>query len=839
MEPNFFPRSLPAGLEGLADLSLDLRWSWSHHTDRLWERLDPEIWERTRNPYYVLQSVSTARLEEVAASAEFRGDLVGWLEERRNYLAEEGWFRREHSGRELARVAYFSMEFGLSEALPIYSGGLGVLAGDHLKTASDLGVPLVAIGLLYQQGYFRQTLATDGSQVESFPYNDPTTLPIVPVLDRDGARLRIRLELPGRALVVRVWKASAGRTTLYLLDSNDPLNGPSDRAITATLYPSAPERRFLQEIILGIGGARVLRALGIDADVWHINEGHAAFAILARALGYMRDTRMSFPAALWATRVGNVFTTHTSVEAAFDRYDPALIAPYAATLAELVGVGVAELLALGRRDAADQHEPFNMAFLAARGSRWINAVSRRHGETSRELFASIYPRRPRIEVPITHITNGVHVPSWDSVDADRLWTIYCGKSRWTGTLDGLAPSIECVSDADLWTFRSRERQELIRYVRRRYVRQLEQHGAPAEIRERAASVLDPDALTIGFARRFATYKRPTLLLRDASRLVRLITSPERPVQIIVAGKAHPQDHHGRELVREMALFAARPDVFGRFIFLEDHDVTLAQELVGGIDVWINTPRSPWEACGTSGMKVLVNGGLNLSTLDGWWEEAWSEDVGWAIEVPNSRDEATPDSSAAARLLEILETIVIPEFYRRDPERLPRDWLRRIRASMQALAPRFSSNRMLRDYVTKAYLPAAEAFRNRSRDGGRLASALEAWQLEIRSKWESLRFGALEATRDGENWDVRVEVVCGEFDPSLLRVELWADPRGDDPAPFCKTLARSELLQGAESGWIYAGKAPSSRPIEHYTPRLIPFHPEAVIPLEEPSILWRS
>ncbi|MDE3117956.1 MAG: alpha-glucan family phosphorylase [Nitrospirota bacterium] len=834
-----FNRPLPPGLEGLDDLALDLRWTWSHFSDRLWEALDPDAWERTGIPYFILQSVSQARLEAAAKDVGFREELRRWLGQRQRYLQDPGWFGREHGARGLKGVAYFSMEFGLGEALPIYSGGLGILAGDYLKTASDLGVPVVGIGLLYQQGYFRQMLAPDGRQLEAFPYNDPMSLPVTPVQDHQGGWLRIRLELPGRPILLRVWQARVGKVALYLLDSNDPLNSPADRGATAHLYPTGEQLRLTQAIILGIGGWRVVEALGLDPEICHLNEGHAACAVLARAFGFMRRTGQPFPVALRATRAGNVFTTHTPVEAAFDRFAPDLIGPYLTALVGLTGVSIHELLALGRKDPDNQDEPFTMAFLAMRGSGVVNGVSALHGAVSRRIFQPLYPHWPQDEVPIGHVTNGVHMSSWDSPEADALWTQACGKGRWRGKLDDVCSSIERVGDGDLWTLRAFQRQALIRYARSRLVRQMQERGAAPDLIEQAKHVLDPHTITLGFARRFAEYKRPTLLLHDPDRLARILCHPERPVQLIVAGKAHPHDEDGKRLVHAMTRFAARPDVSDRIVFLEDYDMTLAQFLVAGIDVWLNTPRRPWEACGTSGMKVLVNGGLNLSELDGWWAEAYTPDVGWALGDGREHHEPDYDAVEATRLYEILEQQVIPEFYDRDRAGAPHAWLKRIRASMARLTPRFSGNRMVREYVDTIYAPASEALRRRRAHEGKLAAELEAWHARVRKNWRELRFGDLRISRVGEHWHFEVPVYFGDLDPDQVRVELYADPQNDGERPTRIVMRRQGTIPGAVQGYAFWADCPSARPAHHYTPRILPFHPEASVPIEESLILWQQ
>jgi len=832
----FFCRSMPPGLEGLNELALDLRWTWSHFSDRLWEQLDPEAWERTGNPYFILQSVSQARLEEAAKDPTLQNDLRLWVEQRNRYLNDPGWFGQTYPTTQLRSVAYFSMEFGLSEALPIYSGGLGILAGDHLKAASDLGVPIVGIGLLYQQGYFRQILNPEAWQLEVFPYNDPMSLPVMPVQDPGGGWLRIKLKLPGRTLLVRVWQARVGKVILYLLDSNDPLNTPKDRGITAKLYGGGQEQRLLQEIVLGIAGWRILEELQIPVEVCHLNEGHAAFVIFARAQSFMANTGQSFPVALAATRGGNVFTTHTPVEAAFDRYEPSLIRPYAQLLSTLVDVPVNQLLALGRRDASDANEPFNMAYLAMRGSGRMNGVSQLHGKVSRNIFQPLFPRWPEEDIPVGHITNGIHVPSWDSQFADTLWTSACGKERWVGTLETLCSQITCIDDETLWSFRVSQRQALIQYVRRRLVRQCQEHGASEDLIEEARHAFDPNALTLGFARRLTAYKRPTLLLTDRDRLIRLLCDQQHPVQLIMAGKAHPHDEEGKRLVQALAQFAAQPALRNRVVFLEDYDITLAQELVAGIDVWLNTPRRPLEASGTSGMKVLVNGGLNLSELDGWWAEAYTPEVGWALGKNGPDLDGLSDAEEAAQLYDLLEYQIIPEFYARDHEAIPRRWIERVRTSMSRLTPRYSSNRMVREYVANAYLPASNAYHLRAANGGKLAQDIHQWHQSIQAHWTTLRFGDMHVVQIEEDWSFEVQVHCGSLDPAMVSVELYADRHGDHPSNRIM-LDFKNPVSGLVNAYRYSGKAPAIRPADHYTPRIVPAHLHAAVPLECPEIAW--
>jgi starch phosphorylase len=730
------------------------------------------------------------------------------------------------------------MEFGLSEALPIYSGGLGILAGDHLKTASDLGIPVVGVGILYQQGYFRQTLDSQGAQMEFFPYNDPGQLPIVPVRAQNGEWLRIALPLPGRSLWLRVWAVQVGRVKLYLLDSNDPVNSPADRGITAELYGGGPELRLQQEIVLGIGGWRLLCALGIEAEVCHLNEGHAALAVLERARTFMVANRVPFEISLTTTLAGNLFTTHTPVHAGFDRFAPALIQQYLGAYADELGLGLNGLLALGRTHPGASNEPFNMAYLAVRGSAAMNGVSHLHGVVSRRIFAPLFPRWPEAEVPVGHVTNGIHVPSWESAEADEIWAQSCGQTRWLKCMETVEDDLRCVSDETFWTFRARGRHHLIQYVRLRLARQLAAAGAsPADV-EAAQYVLNPNALTIGFARRFASYKRPNLLLHDPERLRRLLTDAQRPVQLIIAGKAHPHDGEGKALVQAWVRFIRRHDMRTHAVFLSDYDMLLAERLVQGVDVWLNTPRRPWEASGTSGMKVLVNGGLNLSELDGWWAEAYTSDVGWALgDGHEHHDDPTWDAIEAKALYNLLEQEVVPAFYTRNAAGIPIAWVAQMRESMARLTPRFSTNRMMREYTEQYYLPGAIAFRQRAADHGATAVQLQGWQQSLDRHWNTMHFGAVQTESSGEYYQFQVQVYLGEVEPESVCVELYADGRNGE-TPVRQVMSRGDKLTGAANGYLYHAQVPSTRAATDYTPRVIPSHPEAVVPLEASYILWQ-
>jgi len=827
------------GIETLVELALDLRWSWEHASDELWAEIDPDLWIRTHNPWVVLQTASRTRLRELLAQPAFRDRTQRLRERQRAYLEAQGWFAQRHPAATQCRVAYFCMEFGLSEALPIYSGGLGNVAGDQLKAASDLGLPIVGVGLLYQQGYFRQVIAADGTQEALYPFNDPGQLPISPVRDADGEWLRIELQLPGFPLWLRAWQVRVGRLQLYLLDSNDPANAPALRGVTSELYGGGVEQRLRQELVLGIGGWRLLRELGQEPEVCHLNEGHAALAVLERARGFMEDSGQPFDVALAVTRGGNVFTTHTPVAAGFDRFEPQLLARYLRGYAkDALGIEISELLALGREDPRDPSAPFNMACLAIRGSAAVNGVSRLHGAVSRRIFQPLFPRWPEAEIPIGHVTNGIHTPTWDSPEADALWTGACGRERWRGTMESVERDIRCAPDRALWEMRRKSKQDLVAYARERGREKLAAIGASPGQLAAMGEALDPEALTLVFARRFATYKRPTLLLHDMDRLARILTDRDRPMQLLVAGKAHPADEPGQAMIRQWFEFMRRPELMGRALFLPDYDLLMAEHLVQGADVWINTPRRPWEASGTSGMKVLVNGGLNLSELDGWWAEAYSPGLGWALGDGRERgDDPAWDAAEAGVLYELLENEIVPAFYDRDDEGIPRAWIARMRESMARLTPRFSANRVVRQYTEEHYLPAAARYRARAAEKGAAGVALRDFQRALARHFAAARFGALTVdTRAGAH-HFEVELALGALDPDGVRVELYADPVAGEP-PALHPMTRDGEVPGSDGAHLYLARVPAARPASDYTPRLVPQHPLAEIPLEAPFILWQ-
>jgi starch phosphorylase len=827
------------GFDSLAELALDLRWSWNHTTDEVWRKLDPSLWELTQNPWVVLQTASQDKLKSVLVDPAFRKTIEDLLRCKREAAAAPAWFQKNHPSSPLKCVAYFSMEYMLSEALPIYSGGLGNVAGDQLKAASDLGVPVVGVGLLYQQGYFRQVIDKDGAQQALYPYNDPGQLPVTPLRQPNGEWLRLEIALPGYSVWLRAWQVQVGRVKLYLLDSNDAANFPAHRGITSELYGGGPELRLKQEILLGIGGWRLLAALGIRPDVCHLNEGHAAFAVLERARDFMQEIGRPFEVALAATRAGNLFTTHTAVAAGFDRYPPELIGRYLGNYAtQKLGIPLHDLLALGRQNPNDASESFNMAYLAIRGSGAVNGVSHLHGQVSRHLFEPLFTNWPADEVPVGHVTNGVHMPTWDSAAADELWTKACGKNRWLGMTENLETDLRRVTDDTLWQFRCATSKDLVEYARERLARHYAAAGAPAETVVEAQHLFDPNILTLGFARRFATYKRPNLLLHDPARLLRILTNAGRPVQLIIAGKAHPADLAGQALIQQWIQFIRQPAVRPHAIFLSDYDMHLTGRLVQGVDVWLNTPRRPWEACGTSGMKVLVNGGINFSELDGWWAEAYVPDLGWALgDGKEHGSDPAWDAAEAGVLYDRLENVVIPEFYNRNEQGVPIAWVARMRESMARLTPRFSADRTVREYVGQHYVPAAAASQSRMADKGTRARQMVEWRQEVERKWGAVRFGERTLKTGAGQHVFGVQVWLETLAPQTLRVELYADGVNGGP-PVRLEMTRLHPLAGATGGYAYSATVGADRAPADYTVRLMPHCDGVAVPLEEARILWQ-
>lgn len=779
--------ALPPVLERLRELAYNLRWTWSHETIALFRRLDRDLWETTRhNPVLLLGSIDQAQLDAAAADPGFLAQLERVYRDYQAYMSEPStWFRRTHGPAASPLIAYFSAEFGLTECLSIFAGGLGLLAGDHLKSASDLGVPLVAVGLLYQQGYFRQRLNDAGWQQEVYEDNDFHNLPLTLERGQDDAPLLIDIPFPGTHAVTQVWRAQAGRISLYLLDTNLLQNPSEYRDITDQLYGGDLETRLKQEFILGIGGSRALDALGLTPAVYHMNEGHSAFLGLERIRTMMERHGLGFAAAREAASAGLIFTTHTPVAAGHDYFPPDLMDRYFGDYARSLGLSRQEFLALGRQNPADDTERFCMTGLALRLATHSNGVSRLHEEVSRAMWQHLWPGTPVEEIPIRHVTNGAHLQSWISHEMDELYDRYLGP-RWREEPADQAvwAQVRRIPAEEWWRTHERRRERLVLFVRRWLRAQLERRGAAKSELETTEEALDPNALTIGFARRFATYKRATLLLRDPERLARLLDGQERPVQILFAGKAHPKDDAGKELIQQIVMLTRREPFRRRIVFLEDYGMTVARYLLQGVDVWLNMPRRPHEASGTSGMKALANGALNVSALDGWWDEAWNDysaeggSFGWAVgrgEAYASADEQ--DAVEAEALYDILERDVIPTFYHRGEHGLPQEWIARMKESVGTLCHRFNSHRMVREYVEGFYMPAVEFSKSLEADGLARAQTLAEWKARLYREWNQVGVEMLDGVpltelAVGGAVPVRARVHLGALTPDDVQVEVY-------------------------------------------------------------------
>ncbi|HPW55524.1 MAG: alpha-glucan family phosphorylase [Thermoanaerobaculaceae bacterium] len=833
---------LPRRLAGLRDMAFNFMWSWNEEMRALFVRLDRELWERTyQNPVLTLGTIAQERLDELAEDEGFLANYDRTYAHFTSYMSETSWWHRRYKEKPL--IAYFSAEFGLAECLPIYSGGLGVLAGHHLKSASDLGVPLVGVGLLYQQGYFRQYLTADGWQQERYQDNDFYNLPVTPLRDQEEREILVEVRLAGQTVKVKVWRADVGRVPLLLLDTNIPDNRPDLQDITDQLYGGDQENRIRQEYVLGIGGLRALRAAGFDPAVCHMNEGHSAFLSLERIRTLMREHQVSFAEALEAVRAGSVFTTHTPVPAGFDIFPPEMVERYFAEYVHEVGITAAQLLALGRGDG---DAGFNMAVLALRTTAFANGVSRLHGEVSRELFHRFMPNLPVHEVPIGHVTNGAHTRSCVSKEMGGLFDRYLGPDWWRHP--GLAETwagVDQIPDEELWATHERRRERLVAFSRQRLSRQMEQRGASRRDLERARGVLDTRTLTIGFARRFATYKRAALLFTDPERLKKILLNPERPVQIIFAGKAHPKDNEGKEVLKRVVSFCQNEELRRHLVFLEDYDLVVARYLVQGVDVWLNTPRRPMEASGTSGMKVLPNGGLNLSIPDGWWEEAYQPEVGWVIgqgeEYEDYGDQDQVESNAVYKLL---EDDITPLFYARAIDGLPRAWIARMKKSMRLLTPAFSTNRMIWEYAERYYLPASRHFARLAADGMAKTRAVAIWLQRVRAAWGEVQIEEVEAVSPhaqcaATGFDIHAVVHLGPLATSDVAVEIYYGPldaERDITAPAAVAMSPAEDLGGGRTR--FSGTIPCDRSgMIGYTVRVRPVNPDAPNLLATNLMTW--
>lgn len=766
--------SLTEELAGLQRIAYNLWWSWEPEARELFRRLDPDLWTETHhNPVEMLGILQQASLDALKADEGFMSHLARVDEKLQEYMQGKTWFGKVHDSNKALQVAYFSMEFGLHESVPVYSGGLGILAGDHLKSASDLGLPLVGVGLLYRQGYFRQYLNIEGWQLEFYPENDFYNLPLRLERDDKGIPLTAELDFPGRKVKVHIWRLQVGRIPLYLLDTNLEENLPEDREMTAQLYGGDQEMRIRQEILLGIGGIRALKLLKIEPNVCHMNEGHAAFLALERIQILMTEHGVKFHEALEAVRAGNVFTTHTPVEAGIDHFHADLLDKYLARYYRNLGLSRDEFLGLGRQNPKNPHETFCMAVLALKLATHANGVSELHGEVSRKMWKNVWPELPEEHLPLTSITNGVHMKTWLSNEMGGLLIRYLG-TRWLGdpTDHNLWRRCSRIPDAELWRTHERGRERLVDFARRRLKDQLHKVGATAKEIAVADEVLDPETLTIGFARRFATYKRGTLLLCDRERLARILNNQTRPVQIVFAGKAHPADHEGKELIRQIVQLSYEEPFRHKLVFIEDYDMAVARYLVQGVDIWLNTPRRPMEASGTSGMKVAFNGGLNMSVLDGWWCEGYRGNNGWAIGKGEVYDDIGYQNEVEGRAVyDLLEKEIVPLFYDRGLDGIPRGWTATMKASLQSLCPVFSTDRMVQEYTEHCYLPSYQQWQQLAQAELAPAVDLAHWKKIMQKLWPQVRIDEVEAKEVAE-------VVLGTKIPIAAKVFIGDIPLTD-------------------------------------------------------------
>lgn len=823
---NVVPK-LPTPLFLLRELAYNLNWAWNHDTIELFRRLDRDLWERSgHNPVLMLGQIDQKRLEEVSTDDSFLAHLERVGRDFDEYMLDKSsWFKKTYGNSPRPAIAYCSAEFGVTECLSIFAGGLGILAGDHLKSASDLGVPVVGVGLLYQQGYFRQYLNPSGWQQEDYEDNDFHALPLVLERRDDGRPIIIQVNYPSGQVRAQVWRAQVGRIPLYLLDTNMSANvRVEDRDITDQLYGGEKDNRIRQEILLGIGGYRALEALGIEPTVCHMNEGHSAFIALERTRRLMEKHHLSFAEARELASASMVFTTHTPVEAGHDYFPAALMDRYFSEYAAKLGISRTEFMGLGRRDPSNDGEDFCMTVLALRMSAFSNGVSRLHGEVSRRMWQPIWPGLPLQEIPITSVTNGVHFRSWISLEMNELYDRYLGPTWREQPVDrNIWQRVQTIPSVELWRTHERRRVRLVAFARKRLREQLLHRGAPQSEVEDADEVLDPEVLTIGFARRFATYKRATLILRDPARLEKILNDPDRPVQIIFAGKAHPRDDEGKEFIRQIIGLARQPVFRRRIVFLEDYDLSVARYLVQGVDVWLNNPLRPLEASGTSGMKAIANGVLNLSVPDGWWDEAYRmcdhDRTGWTIgrgETYNSRE--VQDQIEASALYDILEGDVVPTYYDRSADGLPRQWIDRMKSCIGTLCYYFNTNRMVREYTERFYLQADARYRELAAEGAARATALAGWLKKVREGWPQIHLEFVERTLPdeipaGEKIRVEVRVQTGSVPTDQLSIEVCTgrlDADGDisdaisSPMEFVSKsgnwhLYQAEVTPGTESG----------------------------------------
>ena len=841
--------SLPSNLEPLREIVNNLYWSWNQDALELFRRLDAELWKSTNhNPVALLGRISQTRLEEVSNDDGFLSHMNRVYVQLNVYLEETTWYQKNAPDAQEAQIAYFSAEYGLSECLQIYSGGLGVLSGDHLKSASDLGIPLVAVGLCYKEGYFQQYLTTDGWQQEKYDINDFYNQPMSLVTDEEGEPVKIELDFPGRKVSFQIWKIQVGRIELFLLDTNVPENTSEDRKITRGLYGGNIETRIQQEIVLGIGGIHALHKMGIQPQVCHMNEGHSAFLSLQR-INYLMKRGLSFSEAKEINFFSNVFTTHTPVPAGIDVFPNELVEKYFGDFyRKKLGLSDKQFYRLGTIDKEKEPKNFNMAHLAMNMASYVNGVSRLHSKVSKTLWVEGYKDIPFDEIPIDYVTNGVHTRSHLSNDMYELFYRYLGSNFDRDITDPeIWEKIDEIPDEELWRTHERRKERLVAFARSRLKKQIiARGGSSSEIRF-AKEVLDASALTIGFARRFATYKRANLIFRDIERLAQLICDSERPLQFIIAGKAHPMDEEGKKLIQEIFQAARLEHFRKRIVFIENYDMNVARYMVEGCDIWLNNPRRPFEASGTSGMKVIANGGLNLSVLDGWWDEAYNRKVGWRI--GNGEDYKDPDyqDEVESRLIyETLEKEIIPLYYDRGEEKLPRHWIDMMKDSMKKLGPQFNSNRMVQEYTEKFYLPSYKKRLKITEDEWKTGKEFTIWREKVVSGWDKVRFTGVsggssnEAVKVGDKYLVEARVELGALTPNDVELQIYFGNMDEQEVQNSNEFVKMEFVdEGNKSKQHkFKGEIDCSKTGQFgYTLRILPKHELLVNQFELGLIRW--
>jgi starch phosphorylase len=829
----------------------NLWWVWHPDAMELFRRLDRDLWEEVyHNPVKMLGNIEQKKLAKAAENDGYMAQLARVYESFKDHLKELGWFGATY-GKVMKekpdfQVAYFSAEFGIHESLPVYSGGLGVLAGDHLKSASEIGLPLVGVGLLYRNGYFQQYLTPDGWQQEAYPELDFYNLPVEPVKYNDGSPVQVRVDLPENSVFCKVWRANVGRIPLYLLDTNLAENSPADRDITSKLYGGGAEMRIKQEIVLGIGGVRALEALNVKPTVFHMNEGHSAFLALERIRVLLDHSAMTFDQARQFVMSTNVFTTHTPVPAGIDTFSPDMMVKYFRNYYPSLKLDEDGFLALGREDVANKKQGFSMAVLAIRLADRVNGVSALHGDVSRKMWHNLWPQVPPDEVPIQSITNGIHVRSWLAPDIQYVLDRYLSDHWQTDPTDQTVwEGVMQIPDEELWRCHERCREKLVSWTRSQLKDQLTRRGGSFDDIAIADEVLDPEALTIGFARRFATYKRGALLLRDPGRLQRLVEDSKRPVQFIFAGKAHPADHEGKELIKALVNFARNPAIRRRVVFLENYDINIARTLVQGVDVWLNTPKRGMEASGTSGMKAAANGVPNCSILDGWWVEGYSPDVGWAIGRGESyTDGNLQDQLESQALYDILEKQIVPLFYKRTVDNIPREWITRMKMCMRKLAPAFNTNRMVREYAERFYVPCDQRGRILEANNLERSIALARFKDTLRSRWGGVKIVGVHVAGNGhykvgEDMQVEALIDLPDIDPNDVAVELYCGPitaTGQIGRPAVLRMNHARQVGGPRH--VFSGQIEcraSGR--QGFAVRVVPGSSDLATPFEPGLIAW--